>query len=184
MQDGQGSDARENEIENIQDPRSKSSQQSSKLAGMSKRSGGTRGEVSQQHKHTSSHYITKCQKLGAEYTKQTQQGNTTTTISALSKLTMRLNFLKERRSQIANELSNIDKGKGSGQPSPSSTQSQNVQETERETELKSNQDSDDSKLQSPHVLDRGRSDNGGDRSRGGGGSEGNQPSTTPRTLSR
>ncbi|KAJ4899574.1 Rho GTPase activation protein (RhoGAP) with PH domain [Raphanus sativus] len=155
LKDGQGSDARENEIENIQDPRSKSSQQSSKLAGMSKRSGGTRGE-----------------------------GNTTTTISALSKLTMRLNFLKERRSQIANELSNIDKGKGSGQPSPSSTQSQNVQETERETELKSNQDSDDSKLQSPHVLDRGRSDNGGDRSRGGGGSEGNQPSTTPRTLSR
>lgn len=76
MQDGQGSDARENEIENIQDPRSKSSQQSSKLAGMSKRS-GTRGEVSQQHKHTPSHYITKCQKLGAEYTnkpnRETQQ---------------------------------------------------------------------------------------------------------------
>ncbi|KAG5407019.1 hypothetical protein IGI04_013138 [Brassica rapa subsp. trilocularis] len=150
LQDGQGS-ARENEIEKIQDPRSKSSQQTSKLAGMSKRS-GTKGE-----------------------------GNTTTTTSALSKLTMRLNFLKERRSQIANELSNMDKGKGSGQPSPSSEQNQSVKETERETGSKSNQnqDSESSKLQSPHVLDRGRSDNGGDRGKGG-----NQPSTTPRTLSR
>ncbi|RIA04291.1 hypothetical protein BRARA_K01493 [Brassica rapa] len=152
LKDGQGS-ARENEIDKIQDPRSKSSQQSSKLAGMSKRS-GTKGE-----------------------------GNTTTTTSALSKLTMRLNFLKERRSQIANELSNMDKGKGSGQPSPSTEQNRSVQETERETGSKSNQnqnqDSDSSKLQSPHVLDRGRSDNGGDRGKGG-----NQPSTTPRTLSR
>ncbi|KAJ0263354.1 Rho GTPase-activating protein REN1 [Hirschfeldia incana] len=159
LKDGQES-VRENEIEKIQDPRSKSSQQNSKLAGMSKRS-GTKGE---------------------ELSTQTnrQQGNTTTTISALSKLTMRLNFLKERRSQIANELSNMDKGKSSGQPSPSSTeQNQNVQETERGTGSNQNQDSDSSKVQSPHVLDRGRSDNGGDRSRGG-----NQPSTTPRTLSR
>ncbi|CAN7081636.1 unnamed protein product [Brassica oleracea var. botrytis] len=152
LKDGQGS-ARENEIEKIQDPRSKSSQQSSKLAGMSKRS-GTKGE-----------------------------GNTTTTTSALSKLTMRLNFLKERRSQIANELSNMDKGKSSsGQPSPSTEQNPSVQETERGTESNQNQDSDSSKLQSPHVLDRGRSDNGGGRGRGGSG--GNQPSTTPRTLSR
>ncbi|KAL0659698.1 hypothetical protein Bca4012_080283 [Brassica carinata] len=152
LKDGQGS-ARENEIEKMQDPRSKSSQQSSKLAGMSKRS-GTKGE-----------------------------GNTTTTTSALSKLTMRLNFLKERRSQIANELSNMDKGKSSsGQPSPSTEQNPSVQETERGTESNQNQDSDSSKLQSPHVLDRGRSDNGGGRGRGGSG--GNQPSTTPRTLSR
>ncbi|WZZ76035.1 hypothetical protein YC2023_087405 [Brassica napus] len=152
LKDGQGC-ARENEIEKIQDPRSKSSQQSSKLAGMSKRS-GTKGE-----------------------------GNTTTTTSALSKLTMRLNFLKERRSQIANELSNMDKGKSSsGQPSPSTEQNPSVQETERGTESNQNQDSDSSKLQSPHVLDRGRSDNGGGRGRGGSG--GNQPSTTPRTLSR
>ncbi|KAF8086209.1 hypothetical protein N665_0632s0029 [Sinapis alba] len=151
LKDGQGS-AREKELEKIQDPRSKSSQQSSKLAGMSKRS-GTKGE-----------------------------GNTTT-ISALSKLTMRLNFLKERRSQIANELSNMDKGRSSGQPSPSTEQNQSVQETERETgSNQKSQDSDSSKLQSPHVLDRGRSDNGGDRSRGG--PEGNHPSTTPRTLSR
>ncbi|KAF8024788.1 hypothetical protein BT93_F1845 [Corymbia citriodora subsp. variegata] len=35
------------------------------------------------------------------------------TTSALSKLTTRLNFLKERRSQIANELQNMDKGRGS-----------------------------------------------------------------------
>ncbi|KAG2692487.1 hypothetical protein I3843_08G055300 [Carya illinoinensis] len=38
------------------------------------------------------------------------------TTAALSKLTMRLNFLKERRSQIANELHVMDKGQGSGQP--------------------------------------------------------------------
>uniref|UniRef100_A0A2N9FKR3 Rho-GAP domain-containing protein n=1 Tax=Fagus sylvatica TaxID=28930 RepID=A0A2N9FKR3_FAGSY len=36
------------------------------------------------------------------------------TTSALSKLTTRLNFLKERRSQIANELQNMDKSRGSG----------------------------------------------------------------------
>ncbi|CAG7898713.1 unnamed protein product [Brassica rapa] len=111
------------------------------------------------------------------------EGNTTT--SALSKLTMRLNFLKERRSQIANELSNMDKGKSSsGQPSPSSGQKKSPQESERGTgsNQNQNQDSDSSKLNSPHVLDRGRSDNGGDRSRGSGG--GNHPSTTPRTFSR
>ncbi|KAL0688305.1 hypothetical protein Bca4012_087982 [Brassica carinata] len=107
------------------------------------------------------------------------EGNTTT--SALSKLTMRLNFLKERRSQIASELSNMDKGKSTGQPSPSS-----VQETERGTgsnhSHNQNQHSDSNKLHSQHVLDRGRSENGGDRGRGGSG--GNQPSTTPRTFSR
>ncbi|CAN6894677.1 unnamed protein product [Brassica oleracea] len=109
------------------------------------------------------------------------EGNTTT--SALSKLTMRLNFLKERRSQIANELSNMDKGKSSsGQPSPSSGQKKSPQESERGTGSNQNQDPDSSKLNSPHVLDRGRSDNGGDRSRGSGG--GNHPSTTPRTFSR
>ncbi|KAJ4845925.1 hypothetical protein Tsubulata_008406 [Turnera subulata] len=37
------------------------------------------------------------------------------TTSALTKLTTRLNFLKERRTQIANELQNLDKGQGSGQ---------------------------------------------------------------------
>ncbi|XP_062099955.1 rho GTPase-activating protein REN1-like [Humulus lupulus] len=37
------------------------------------------------------------------------------TTSALSKLTTRLNFLKERRSQIATELQNMDKGRGSSQ---------------------------------------------------------------------
>ncbi|KAL8030234.1 hypothetical protein ABFX02_14G273500 [Erythranthe guttata] len=38
------------------------------------------------------------------------------TTSALSKLTNRLNFLKERRSQIASELHNLDKGRSSSQP--------------------------------------------------------------------
>ncbi|CAH2078060.1 unnamed protein product [Thlaspi arvense] len=154
LQDGQGG-ARENEIEKQQDQRSKSSQQemprgSSKLAGMSKRSGS--------------------------------KGEGTTTTSALSKLTMRLNFLKERRSQIANELLNMDKGRSSGQASPSSGQNQSLQETEKGTG--SNQDSDSSKHQSPHVLDRGRSENGGDRGDRGRGSGGNNPNTTSRTFSR
>ncbi|XP_042514912.1 rho GTPase-activating protein REN1-like isoform X2 [Macadamia integrifolia] len=35
------------------------------------------------------------------------------TSSALTKLTTRLNFLKERRNQIVNELQNLDKGRGS-----------------------------------------------------------------------
>ncbi|WZZ25662.1 hypothetical protein YC2023_009063 [Brassica napus] len=155
LKDEQGS-ARENETEKQQDQRSKSLQQETSR-GSSKSAGmskrsGSKGE-----------------------------GNTTT--SALSKLTMRLNFLKERRSQIASELSNMDKGKSTGQPSPSS-----VQETERGTgsnhshNQNQNQHSDSNKLHSQHVLDRGRSENGGDRGRGGSG--GNQPSTTPRTFSR
>ncbi|KAF8117778.1 hypothetical protein N665_0008s0123 [Sinapis alba] len=159
LKDEQGS-ARENEIEKQQDSRNKSSQQettrgSSKLAGTSKRS-GSKGE-----------------------------GNTTT--SALSKLSMRLNFLKERRSQIASELSNMDKGKSTGQPSPSSVQKQSLQESERgagpnHSQSQNQKDSDSNKVHSQHVLDRGRSENGGDRGRGGSG--GNQPSTTPRTFSR
>ncbi|PSS17363.1 Rho GTPase-activating protein [Actinidia chinensis var. chinensis] len=40
------------------------------------------------------------------------EGGATSTASALSKLTNRLNFLKERRSQIASELQNMDKGQG------------------------------------------------------------------------
>lgn len=42
------------------------------------------------------------------------EGTNNSTSSALSKLTNRLNFLKERRSQIASELQNIDKGRSSG----------------------------------------------------------------------
>ncbi|KAF2620799.1 hypothetical protein F2Q68_00040350 [Brassica cretica] len=123
------------------------------------------------------------QKLAGTSKRSGAKGEGNTTTSALSKLTMRLNFLKERRSQIANELSNMDKGKSSsGQPSPSSGQKKSPQESERGTGSNQNQDSDSSKLTSPHVLDRGRSDNGGDRSRGSGG--GNHPSTTPRTFSR
>ncbi|GFS44019.1 hypothetical protein Acr_00g0088130 [Actinidia rufa] len=41
-------------------------------------------------------------------------GGATSTSSVLSKLTNRLNFLKERRSQIVSELQNLDKGRGSG----------------------------------------------------------------------
>ncbi|XP_059636378.1 rho GTPase-activating protein REN1 [Cornus florida] len=43
-------------------------------------------------------------------------GSASSTTSALSKLTNRLNFLKERRTQITNELQNLDKGRNSGQP--------------------------------------------------------------------
>lgn len=178
LQDGQGA-ARENETQKQQDSRSKSSQQemsrgSSKLTGMSKRS-GTRGEVS---------FILKPYKISSKYRSKldadcNQQGSTTTT-SALSKLTMRLNFLKERRSQIANELQNMDKGR-TGQSSPSSGQNRLSEETGKGSG--SNQESDSSKLQSPHVLDRGRSENGGgDRGRGSSG--GSHPNTTPRTYSR
>ncbi|CAA7037314.1 unnamed protein product [Microthlaspi erraticum] len=156
--DGQGS-ARDNETEKQQDQRSKQEvpRGSSKHAGMSKRS-GSKGE------------------------------GTTTTTSALSKLTMRLNFLKERRSQIANELLNMDKGRNPGQSSPSSGPNQSSQETERGTgsnhNQNQNQESDSGRVHSPHVLDRGRSENGGgDRDRGRG-SGGNQPNTTSRTFSR
>ncbi|XP_022733007.1 rho GTPase-activating protein REN1-like isoform X2 [Durio zibethinus] len=47
------------------------------------------------------------------------QGANSTT-SALTKLTTRLNFLKERRSQITNELLGMEKGRGSSQAVPSS----------------------------------------------------------------
>ncbi|KAJ7958935.1 Rho GTPase activating protein [Quillaja saponaria] len=43
------------------------------------------------------------------------EGSNSTT-SALTKLTTRLNFLKERRSQMSNELQNMDTGRESGQP--------------------------------------------------------------------
>ncbi|KAL6573250.1 hypothetical protein OROHE_001709 [Orobanche hederae] len=46
----------------------------------------------------------------------TRSEGTNSTTSALSKLTNRLNFLKERRSQIASELQNLDKGRSSCQP--------------------------------------------------------------------
>ncbi|KAL6504266.1 hypothetical protein OROGR_026189 [Orobanche gracilis] len=46
----------------------------------------------------------------------TRSEGTNSTTSALSKLTNRLNFLKERRSQIASELLNLDKGRSSCQP--------------------------------------------------------------------
>ncbi|KAL6527288.1 hypothetical protein OROGR_016378 [Orobanche gracilis] len=46
----------------------------------------------------------------------TRSEGTNSTTSALSKLTNRLNFLKERRSQITSELQNLDKGLSSCQP--------------------------------------------------------------------
>ncbi|KAJ6735664.1 RHO GTPASE-ACTIVATING PROTEIN REN1 [Salix viminalis] len=45
----------------------------------------------------------------------TRSEGVNSTTSALTRLTTRLNFLKERRSQIANEIQNLDKGRGSDQ---------------------------------------------------------------------
>uniref|UniRef100_A0A6M2F6Y8 Rho-GAP domain-containing protein n=1 Tax=Populus davidiana TaxID=266767 RepID=A0A6M2F6Y8_9ROSI len=45
----------------------------------------------------------------------TRSEGVNSTTSALTRLTSRLNFLKERRSQIANEIQNMDKGRGSDQ---------------------------------------------------------------------
>ncbi|KAH9623569.1 hypothetical protein KSS87_013173, partial [Heliosperma pusillum] len=45
--------------------------------------------------------------------KSSSKGEGGSSTSALSKLTNRLNFLKERRNQIASELQNLDKSKGS-----------------------------------------------------------------------
>ncbi|KAA8528347.1 hypothetical protein F0562_035702 [Nyssa sinensis] len=53
--------------------------------------------------------------IGRSSKKSGTRGEGATTTSALSKLTTRLNFLKERRTQITNELQNLDKGRGSGQ---------------------------------------------------------------------
>ncbi|XP_022951263.1 rho GTPase-activating protein REN1 isoform X1 [Cucurbita moschata] len=59
--------------------------------------------------------------------------------SALTKLTTRLNFLKERRSQIANELQNMDRGRVSGQSTDGSEKGRGV-EAQRSV-----QNSDDTK---------------------------------------
>ncbi|KAK6938080.1 Pleckstrin homology domain, partial [Dillenia turbinata] len=52
---------------------------------------------------------------------------TNTTTSALSKLTTRLNFLKERRTQIANELRSMDKCQRSGHSTRSTERERNVE---------------------------------------------------------
>ncbi|XP_010521049.1 PREDICTED: rho GTPase-activating protein REN1-like [Tarenaya hassleriana] len=148
---------RSQELASSQSRSSKPSQQqettsrtSSKLAGMSKKS-GIKGE-----------------------------GSTT---SALSKLTTRLNFLKERRSQIANELQNMDKARSS-----SSSSSHRQAFVSDNPERTSNQESDVNRLPSPHVLDRGRSESSlsysGDRDKGRGSGSSSSNNTTSRTFSR
>lgn len=77
------------------------------------------------------------------------QGSNSTT-SALTKLTTRLNFLKERRTQIANELQTMDKGRGSGQASRG-------QDKGRGSESQQNLDkSQGSELQSSSQSEKGR----------------------------
>ncbi|RVW65640.1 Rho GTPase-activating protein REN1 [Vitis vinifera] len=63
------------------------------------------------------------QKVGGINISSLQGSNSTT--SALSKLTTRLNFLKERRTQIANEIQNMDKGRSSSSSSSSNQAAQN-----------------------------------------------------------
>ncbi|PON70488.1 Rho GTPase activating protein [Trema orientale] len=73
---------------------------------------------------------------------------TNSTTSALTKLTTRLNFMKERRSQIAMELHNMDKGRGS---------SQIVQNLEKGRELLQNPDkSQGSEVQAIQNPERSR----------------------------
>ncbi|CBI19246.3 unnamed protein product, partial [Vitis vinifera] len=55
----------------------------------------------------------------------TRNEGSNSTTSALSKLTTRLNFLKERRTQIANEIQNMDKGRSSSSCSSSNQAAQN-----------------------------------------------------------
>lgn len=60
------------------------------------------------------------------------KGEGANSTSALTKLTTRLNFLKERRTQIANELQGFDKGRGTGQPT------QNMEKARALSEPRSN----------------------------------------------
>ncbi|KAK2659882.1 hypothetical protein Ddye_006415 [Dipteronia dyeriana] len=131
-------------------------------------------------------------------------GNSTS--SALTKLTNRLNFLKERRSQIASELQNMDKSRGSGQAVRSQDEGSDVQSvshsdgsqsqqnlergvgTEGQQALqtsekfrKSHSHSNVDEGERPQLLDRGRSEGhvsyNADKSRG-------QPVTSSRNPSR
>ncbi|KAK4352333.1 hypothetical protein RND71_027851 [Anisodus tanguticus] len=96
-------------------------------------------------------------------TSRNEGANTTT--SALSKLSNRLNFLKERRTQIANELQHLDKiqsdepvknnekGKGSEPQHPDKVQASQGQTSEK------NRPDDGGTIQEVHPnLDKGKSD--------------------------
>ncbi|PIN00672.1 hypothetical protein CDL12_26825 [Handroanthus impetiginosus] len=104
----------------------------------------------------------------------TKGEGTNSTTSALSKLTNRLNFLKERRSQIATELQNLDKGRNSGQSVPNleqgtgSEQRQTVENLDKHQEskglpLEKNRESENRELhhdpngQLPQNVDKGKS---------------------------
>ncbi|KAL0392380.1 UNVERIFIED_CONTAM: Rho GTPase-activating protein REN1 [Sesamum radiatum] len=68
------------------------------------------------------------------------EGNSNSTSSALSKLTHRLTFLKERRSQIATELQNLDKGRTS-HPVPNPEQGRGSEHRQSGENLDKNQES-------------------------------------------
>ena len=87
------------------------------------------------------------------------------TTSALTRLTTRLNFLKERRSQIANEIQNMDKGRGPDQNLEKSQGSEipSFQKLEKDKELgkegkplQNSKKSTASDVQSLQDLDGGR----------------------------
>ncbi|KAJ6405099.1 hypothetical protein OIU84_013135 [Salix udensis] len=117
------------------------------------------------------------------------------TTSALTRLTTRLNFLKERRSQITNELQNMDKGRGSeiysvqnvekgkgldylgeeGKPLQNSEKS-TTSDRQSLQDLDGGRNSEDQHLQG---LERGKSDGNVSYNAGGG-----KHQTTPRINSR
>ncbi|KAG2698787.1 hypothetical protein I3760_07G164800, partial [Carya illinoinensis] len=53
--------------------------------------------------------------MAASHVERSRSKEANSTSSALSKLTSRLNFMKERRSQVTNELQKMEKGRRSGQ---------------------------------------------------------------------
>ncbi|KAF9687373.1 hypothetical protein SADUNF_Sadunf02G0086800 [Salix dunnii] len=110
------------------------------------------------------------------------------TTSALTRLTTRLNFLKERRSQITNELQNMDKGRGSeiysvqnlekgkgleylGEEGklPQNSEKSTTSDSQSLQDLNGGQNSEDHHL---HSLERGKSDGNVYYNAGGGMSDG------------
>ncbi|PQM33783.1 rho GTPase-activating protein REN1 isoform X1 [Prunus yedoensis var. nudiflora] len=125
--------------------------------------------------------------------KKSGTGSEGGTTSAITKLTSRLNFLKERRSQIANEI----QGRGSGQPAQNLDKSQSIQysdksleTTEKPEKLRKAESHSyaergrKSESQQQHSLDRGKSESHLSVSVEKGRIVESKPFSTPRTDSR
>ncbi|XP_047328697.1 rho GTPase-activating protein REN1-like [Impatiens glandulifera] len=111
------------------------------------------------------------------YASSKGEGSNTTT-STLSKLTNRLNFLKERRSQLASELQSLDKGWNSRKE----PESQSI-ETNEGTETQSSENPNRGAKQEAPNLDKGKSESFSNNEKGGHLPE-SQPVTSPKTNSR